>query len=212
MGFCRTNLFKRLESSGQAFIQSIERHILRNFVYLHAIENDLPLPIGTQDAGLLDARFTDADQDLFAPEDDEDNDAPERRRLAGCGPRPSFGRRAAEVYAPVRRTAQAALSLAARRPLSAAARQGPARRQRRPAGVLHAMRRLGPRPRRQARRRSLDLLTQEHPGQEGARLHPVRRHRALPCRHSCRPAGSAALAASPATPRTRRSLPGASAP
>ena len=39
MGFCRTNLFKRLESSGQAFTQSIERHILRNFVYLHAISN-----------------------------------------------------------------------------------------------------------------------------------------------------------------------------
>jgi hypothetical protein len=46
MGFCRTNLFKRLESSGQAFIQSIERHILRNFVYLHALEAGLPLPIG----------------------------------------------------------------------------------------------------------------------------------------------------------------------
>ena len=58
MGFCRTNLFKRLESSGQAFMQSVERHILRNFVFLHAIENDLPLPIGTQDAGLLDAAFT----------------------------------------------------------------------------------------------------------------------------------------------------------
>ncbi len=28
MGFCRTNLFKRLESSGQAFLQSVERHIL----------------------------------------------------------------------------------------------------------------------------------------------------------------------------------------
>jgi len=35
MGFCRTNLFKRLESSGQAFIQSIERHILRNYVFLY---------------------------------------------------------------------------------------------------------------------------------------------------------------------------------
>jgi hypothetical protein len=34
LGYCRTNLFKRLESSGQAFIQSVERHILRNFVYL----------------------------------------------------------------------------------------------------------------------------------------------------------------------------------
>ena len=58
MGFCRTNLFKRLESSGQAFIQSIERHILRNYVYLHALENGQPVPIGTQDAGLLDARVT----------------------------------------------------------------------------------------------------------------------------------------------------------
>ena len=51
MGFCRTNLFKRLESSGQVFIQSVERHILRNYIFLHAIEQGLPLPIGTQDAG-----------------------------------------------------------------------------------------------------------------------------------------------------------------
>ncbi|GIW56956.1 MAG: hypothetical protein KatS3mg082_3360 [Nitrospiraceae bacterium] len=29
-GFCRTNLFKRLESSGHSFILSIQRHILRN--------------------------------------------------------------------------------------------------------------------------------------------------------------------------------------
>src|SRR5208282_6517757 len=70
MGFCRTNLFKRLESSGQAFLQSVERHILRNFVYLHAIENDLPLPIGTQDAALLDARIDDRDNDLLADEED----------------------------------------------------------------------------------------------------------------------------------------------
>ena len=42
MGFCRTNLFKRLESSGQAFMQSVERHILRNFVYLHALGSCTP--------------------------------------------------------------------------------------------------------------------------------------------------------------------------
>ena len=63
MGFCRTNLFKRLESSGEAFQQSIERHILRNQIYVHAIENDLPLPIGTQDTGLLDAGIYDEDVD-----------------------------------------------------------------------------------------------------------------------------------------------------
>jgi len=63
MGFCRTNLFKRLESSGEAFLQSIERHILRNYVFLYAIENDLPLPLGAQDAGLLDPTTYDEDID-----------------------------------------------------------------------------------------------------------------------------------------------------
>lgn len=77
MGFCRTNLFKRLESSGQAFIQSIERHILRNYVFLHAIDQGQPLPIGTQDIGLLDTRTYDADVDTVSPQtglfDDDDN-------------------------------------------------------------------------------------------------------------------------------------------
>lgn len=68
MGFCRTNLFKRLESSGAAFIQSLERHILRNYVYLHAITNGLPIPIGTQDASLLDDAM-DEDQDSLLGQD-----------------------------------------------------------------------------------------------------------------------------------------------
>jgi len=63
MGFSRTNLFKRLESSGIAFIQSLERHILRNFIYLYAIENSLDIPIGTQEADLLDTRNNDEDAD-----------------------------------------------------------------------------------------------------------------------------------------------------
>ena len=63
MGFCRTNLFKRLESSGQAFLQSIDRHILRNYVYIHAIDNNLLIPIGTQGAELLDASANDEDAD-----------------------------------------------------------------------------------------------------------------------------------------------------
>lgn len=100
MGFCRTNLFKRLESSGQAFIQSIERHVLRNFVYLHAIDSGLPLPIGTQDASLLDARFTDVERDLFSDDEEDNGDgsnaAVGRTRL---GTEPEFRERAAEVYA-----------------------------------------------------------------------------------------------------------------
>jgi hypothetical protein len=72
MGFCRTNLFKRLESGGPAFIQSLERHVLRNFIFLHAIENDLPLPIGTQGAEYLDAKLGDKDlDDLLIDTDDE---------------------------------------------------------------------------------------------------------------------------------------------
>jgi superfamily II DNA or RNA helicase len=78
MGFCRTNMFKRLESSGEAFQQSLERHALRNYIFLHAIENDLHLPLGTQDAGLLDTANYDedvddqsADAELFSEGDDE---------------------------------------------------------------------------------------------------------------------------------------------
>ena len=79
MGFCRTNLFKRLESSGAVFIESIERHILRNYIFLHAIERGLPIPIGTQDAGLLNTGINDEDTDTVGNtvemlEDDEHNE------------------------------------------------------------------------------------------------------------------------------------------
>lgn len=73
MGFCRTNLFKRLESAGPAFLLSIERHILRNFIVLHAIENGLDIPLGTQGAELLDTRYYDEDpEDAMAEDVDDD--------------------------------------------------------------------------------------------------------------------------------------------
>ncbi len=78
MGFCRTNLFKRLESSGKAFLQSVDRHILRNYIFLYAIENGEPFPIGGLDASMLDTRFSDADTDnvnlISAASDDEDDE------------------------------------------------------------------------------------------------------------------------------------------
>ena len=105
MGFCRTNLFKRLESSGAAFLLSLERHILRNYVFLHAIRNGLPLPVGTQDAEMLDSRFTDADADevqTVLPDPDDDDDEPETAtdHDAVTSPRTpaDFERRAAAVY------------------------------------------------------------------------------------------------------------------
>jgi superfamily II DNA or RNA helicase len=63
LGYCRTGLFKRLESSGSAFIQSLDRHVLRNFVFIYALENNLPLPIGTQNAEMLDPGVEDEDAD-----------------------------------------------------------------------------------------------------------------------------------------------------
>lgn len=106
MGFSRTNLFKRLESGGPAFIQSVDRHILRNFIFLHAIENDLPLPIGTQGNELLDPASDDEDADrlrprLFAEERDDrgaEDEAPENG-IATTGSEDDYRRRAAEVYA-----------------------------------------------------------------------------------------------------------------
>ena len=102
MGFCRTNLFKRLESSGAAYLQSVERHVLRNYVFLHAIKNGLPLPLGTQDAEMLDSRFTDEDADqakgsLFDPEDDEQEE--ETQENVGAWTTANFEARAAEIYA-----------------------------------------------------------------------------------------------------------------
>src|ERR1017187_7743121 len=100
MGFCRTNLFKRLESGGPAFIQSLERHVLRNFIFLHAIENGLPLPIGTQGAEFLDAKLGDKDIDdlLMETEDDYENGNKDGEVAAFLRDETAFRKRAAEVY------------------------------------------------------------------------------------------------------------------
>jgi hypothetical protein len=106
MGFCRTNLFKRLESSGHAFLLSVERHILRNYVFVHALEEGLPLPIGTQGVEMLDSRFEDEDADavdystldLF---DDNSGGMEEAAAMVGTGrlhTEAAFRGRAASVY------------------------------------------------------------------------------------------------------------------
>ena len=102
IGFCRTNLFKRLESSGAAFLQSVERHVLRNYVFLHAIKNGLPLPLGTQDAEMLDSRFTDEDAEqakgaLSDPDDDEQVESLEETGRSWTAA--DFEARAAQIYA-----------------------------------------------------------------------------------------------------------------
>ena len=106
IGFCRINLFKRLESSGWSFLQSVDRHVLRNCVFLHAIRNGLPLPIGTQDAEMLDSRFTDSDVaeaqgSMFDPDDDQQEIQVRGSESTDVGAwtAPNFETRAAEVYA-----------------------------------------------------------------------------------------------------------------
>ena len=102
IGFCRTNLFKRLESSGSAFLQSVERHVLRNYVFLHAIRNGYPLPIGTQDAEMLDSRFTDEDADEAKGErrsiPTTTINRPDIEQAESTSLRAAFKARAADVY------------------------------------------------------------------------------------------------------------------
>jgi hypothetical protein len=82
---------------------------LRNYIFLHALENDLPLPIGTQDLGLLDTRTNDEDVDqtdfIDDPNVDEaldemvDEEAQNGQlRNGGLRTEARFRQRAAEIY------------------------------------------------------------------------------------------------------------------
>ena len=102
MGFCRTNLFKRLESGGPAFIQSLDRHILRNCIFLHALENGLPLPIGTQETELLDMTDEDFDAEstsLFSEGEYENDPSKKDEPKALDAAMDGYKDRAAKVYA-----------------------------------------------------------------------------------------------------------------
>ncbi|MDP2173721.1 MAG: helicase-related protein [Candidatus Cloacimonadaceae bacterium] len=70
IGFCRTNLFKRLESSGYSYLLSLCRHIQRNYIFIHAIENELALPIGKNYTDVVSSFLDLDDSDDF--EDDTD--------------------------------------------------------------------------------------------------------------------------------------------
>jgi superfamily II DNA or RNA helicase len=101
MGFCRTNLFKRLESGGPAFIQSLQRHALRNFLFLYAIENGLDLPLGSQDVELLDAGTGDLDPDIAILDLLADDDAAGEDESTADGElvtESDYRERAAQVY------------------------------------------------------------------------------------------------------------------
>lgn len=89
MGFSRTNLFKRLESSGHAFLLSVSRQILRNFIFIYALDNQQPLPIGTQELSVLDA--------LIEQDSDPDN-ALDANNIGLIRDEDSYYERAREMY------------------------------------------------------------------------------------------------------------------
>ena len=99
MGFCRTGLFKRLESGGPAFIQSLERHTLRNFIVLHALEAGLEVPIGSQNAEMLDAT-TDEDENVAGQSamDDEEITGTVPIEALPLSDESEYRKKAAEVY------------------------------------------------------------------------------------------------------------------
>lgn len=100
MGFCRVGLFKRLESSGGSFILSLERHILRNALVQHALDNGLPIPIGKSDFGEFDPSQTDGDAEPSLFEDDKGAvaDPAEAAPKNGHPTRAIIRARSAELY------------------------------------------------------------------------------------------------------------------
>ena len=82
LGFARTGLFKRLESGGDAFLISIRRHIIRNAVFLAALESGDKLPVGRPATEALDDTIAEDDNgEIFAAEEgaaDEDGGAAAR--------------------------------------------------------------------------------------------------------------------------------------
>ncbi|SHE95721.1 PLD-like domain-containing protein [Bacteroides luti] len=85
MGFCRTNFFKRLDSSGISFLISLYRHILRNSIYLYAIDKKLPLPIGVE-SNLPDGYRDDEDVEnsLFDENIDKNKNNEEYNVISFC--------------------------------------------------------------------------------------------------------------------------------
>ena len=73
MGFCKSTFFKRIDSSGFSFLLTVYRHILRNAVFIYAIDNKLPLPIGDENS-LPEEYIEDEDTNdtLFGNEDKTD--------------------------------------------------------------------------------------------------------------------------------------------
>ena len=90
-GFSRTSMLKRLESSGHSFLLTVRRHLLRNEVFLHALENGLPVPASARGGADIQPDLLDEDMDVD----------PQQLELNGNGDTPvdsDIYRRSAEAH------------------------------------------------------------------------------------------------------------------
>ncbi len=70
-GFVKTGLFKRLSSCGTSFMISLQRHLARNEMWIHAFEKGLNVPVGS----VLESMLDPGDGNLSTLDEDNDLDS-----------------------------------------------------------------------------------------------------------------------------------------
>ena len=103
IGFARSNLFKRLESCGPAFLLSVRRHILRNAVYLSAIKQNGTLPVGDVFAALDDdfedeSEFNNSWRAILKHERRQTRENEKTRHWTEAVTMPEFEQAGADIY------------------------------------------------------------------------------------------------------------------
>lgn len=68
IGITRTHFYKRLSSCGHAYDISLKRHLARNEMWVHALDNGLDVPTGT----VIDEMFSDGEPDPDASDENYD--------------------------------------------------------------------------------------------------------------------------------------------
>ena len=89
-GFVRTNFYKRLSSCGHSFILSLRRHLDRNQLFMFAIDQDLPIPVGTIDANVLRGDSDAVEESSAGLGDQEMTDPADHYALVAENPGPSI--------------------------------------------------------------------------------------------------------------------------
>jgi hypothetical protein len=97
MGFCKSTFFKRIDSSGFSFLLTLYRHILRNALFIYAIDNKFNLPIGDENS-LPDEYIEDEDTNTAIFKEDRENVVSEGETITIPTDFDVYMRKAAEYY------------------------------------------------------------------------------------------------------------------